>query len=99
MSALSKTKKQLLPFAAVGIVATTSHLLLVTLLVNFLLFEPLIANMIAYGITINISYFGHKYYTFAGLEANKTLRFPHFLLISITGFALNECLYFLSFHW
>lgn len=95
MPTLSETQKQLIPFAAVGIISTVVHILLVTIMVNFLSLKPLTANIIAYTVTVNISYLGHKYITFAGLEANKSLRLPHFLLISVTAFILNEFLYFL----
>lgn len=99
MPVISETKKQLLPFAAVGILSTVIHIALVSVIVNLVLFKPLMANIIAYSLTVNISYLGHKYITFAGLDANKSLRLPHFLLISVTAFMLNEFLYFLFLHY
>lgn len=93
------TRQQLLPFAFVGLFSTATHLCLVALLVHFLQLKPLIANVMAYLVTVNISYLGHRYITFAKLGANRQLRLPHYLVISLIAFLLNEFLYFLFLHF
>jgi putative flippase GtrA len=91
---------QLTPFALVGIISTAVYVILITTLVSYFGQNPLFANIIAYIVTFQVSYIGHKYFTFASLtNSNKQLRLPHFLVISIAGGLLNEGLYYLMIHY
>lgn len=95
MSTHRSTKDQLTPFALVGIVTTILHFIIVIFLVSLLHVSPLIANGIAFAISVNASFFGHKYYTFSHLPKKQKLRYPHFMFIAFLSFLLNELLYFL----
>lgn len=86
---------RLLYFTGIGSIASLVNLLIVYFLVQTLHYNPLAANVIAYLLSFNISYVGHKYITFAHLQGHKQLRFPQFFLVTITGGILNEFLYFL----
>lgn len=99
MKAFNSTRQQLLPFALVGLLSTSIHLGLVTLLVHFWQSKPLIANIFAYMVTVNISFLGHKHITFSKLGPDRQLRFPHYIFISLAAFLLNEFLYFLFLHF
>lgn len=95
MSTPSSTKEQLTPFAIVGILITLLHFVIVIISVSILHIKPLIANVIAFAISVNASFLGHKYYTFARLPKKQKLRYPHFIFIACLSFLLNELLYFL----
>lgn len=85
--------QQLARFGAVGIAAMAVHWLVVALLVPLGL-RPLLANSAAFAIAFNVSYAGHRRFTFASTTAqHSTLK--RFLGVALLGFALNETLYYL----
>ena len=84
---------QLVRFGVVGVSAMAVHWLVVRLLVPAGL-APLIANVLGFAISFNVSYFGHRSWTFA-TEAGHGSTFWRFLSVALTSFALNEAMYFL----
>jgi putative flippase GtrA len=85
--------RQLARFGAVGIAAMAVHWLVVALLVP-LGVRPLLANGAAFAIAFNVSYAGHRRFTFAAATAqHSTLK--RFLGVALLSFALNEMLYYL----
>src|SRR5262245_58428105 len=94
-----RTTEQIIPFTLVGIISTGIHLLLVYVMVRFFNVPPLIANTIAYGITVHVSYLGHRYVTFAHVANDRYLRYCHYAAVSILAFLLNEFLYFLCLYY
>jgi putative flippase GtrA len=56
--------------------------------------RPLIANTIAFAIAFNVSYAGHRYFTFADAATTHST-FKRFLGVALLSFALNEALYYL----
>lgn len=88
---------QLTRFGIVGGAAMAVHWLVVTLLVPAGL-APLGANAIGFGVAFNVSYLGHRNWTFAGAHAHRTA-FWRFLAVALTSFALNEVLYALLLRW
>lgn len=85
--------RQLARFGAVGIAAMAVHWVAVTLLVP-LGVEPLFANIIAFAIAFNVSYVGHRNWTFAD-KTPHAATFRRFLGVALLSFALNEVLYYL----
>lgn len=85
--------RQLARFGAVGITAMAVHWMIVALLVPIGL-QPLIANTIAFAIAFNVSYVGHRYFTFADAATSHST-FKRFLGVALLSFALNEALYYL----
>lgn len=73
--------------------AMAVHWLMVRLLVPAGL-APLIANVIGFAVAFNVSYFGHRNWTF-GSTANHGDTFWRFLTVALASFALNEVLYFM----
>jgi putative flippase GtrA len=85
--------RQLARFGAVGIAAMAVHWSIVALLVP-LGSPPLLANVIAFAIAFNVSYVGHRNWTFADTTPHATT-FRRFLGVALLSFALNEALYYL----
>ena len=99
MISLSRPAQQILFFSGIGSSAALAHILIVLNLVSHFAIEPLIANIIAFFIAFNISYFGHKYLSFSQLENQKQLSLPHFFLVASSAGVLNEVLYFLLLNY
>lgn len=92
--------RQLCRFGLVGITAAAIHFTIVVVLVQTLSYEPLIANIFAFFISFQASYFGHRRFTFTGTIAPHTVAFPKLLALQIFNFTANESLFyfFLSMH-
>ena len=86
---------RLLYFISFGVTAALIHLGIVFQLVSHVHLHPLIANIVGFLTAFNISYLGHKYFTFSQLEDKKQLSFPHFFIVAASAGTLNESLYFL----
>ncbi len=99
MISLPRATQQVLFFSGVGGSAALTHLLVVLNLVSHFDIAPLIANIIAFFIAFNISYLGHKYFTFAQLKDEKQLSLPHFFLVASSAGILNEIMYFLLLNY
>lgn len=84
---------QLARFGAVGVAAMAVHWLVVAALVPIGL-APLIANVIAFAIAFNVSYWGHRTWTFDSSASHQTT-FWRFFAVACASFALNESLYYL----
>ena len=100
-------KQQLFKFVCIGTLAAAVHMSMVALLVP-LGFHPLVANVLAFITAFNVSYFGHRFWTFG-----NTSRLSHITSVSrfwgvaVSSFVINETLFFLfltlraveSRHW
>jgi putative flippase GtrA len=81
-------------FGIVGVLAMATHYVLVIILVNFSI-TPLIANVFAFIGAFQVSYWGHSSWSFSDLSASRRDSFRRFVIISVSGFLLNELLFFL----
>lgn len=99
MTTKVNTTQRLVFFTGIGATSTLVHVSVVALLVSLLRFHPLAANVVAFFTAFNVSYFGHRKFTFAQLHDNKQLQLPHFLIVAMTGGLLNEYLYYLFLHY
>src|SRR5687768_8185455 len=90
---------QLLRFGLVGILAAFVHFSIVIWLVESGFLKPLVANIAAFLVAFQVSYSGHRYWTFRGTETQHKLAFPRLLILQITNLIANEGLFyiFLSF--
>ena len=87
---------RLLRFGAVGLLAAAVHYWVVIGLVELLRIQPLQANFGGFAVAFWVSYFGHRYWTFANPEgAGVAASFMRFLAIAVSGFCLNELLFYL----
>src|SRR6188474_377402 len=85
-----KLPHELMRFGVVGISASAVHLAVVLLLVP-LTVPPLVANVAAFGIAFQISYYGHRNWTFRANGARAS--YMKLLIVSLASFAINEALY------
>lgn len=92
--------KQLLRFGIVGVLAAALHMSIVIWLVQQWSLLPLIANVFAFGASFQVSYWGHRWWTFAGTSALHREALPKLILVQVINFAANESLFyiFLSLH-
>lgn len=86
---------QLCRFGIVGVLAAAVHLGIVVAIVQNFHIAPLIANVFAFAISFQCSYWGHRYWTFNALEVPHTLALPKLLFIQIANFAANESLFYI----
>jgi putative flippase GtrA len=93
---------QLIRFGIVGSCAAAVNMLIVIWLVENFYLNPLLANIFAFLIAFNISYIGHRHWSFANTKLRHRTSIPRFLLVAISSFILNEGLFYLFlnlFHW
>ncbi|CAM2927917.1 GtrA family protein [Legionella worsleiensis] len=95
MTATPKLSHRLMYYTGIGASSAGVHIMSVLYLVARLDLKPLMANVIAFFIAFNFSFFGHKYLTFSKLQDQKQLSLPHFFLVAASAGVLNELLYFL----
>lgn len=91
---------QILRFGIVGLLAAILHFLVVILLVQYGFFSPLIANIFALFISFQLSYWGHRLWTFQDTITLHREAFPKLIAIQLLNFSANEFLFylFLTFH-
>lgn len=82
---------QLARFGVIGVAAMAVHWCMVAILVPLGL-APLIANIIAFCIAFNVSFFGHHHWTFATGDSQRNT-FKRFLGVAVLGFVVNEFMY------
>jgi len=81
---------QLLRFGCVGGIAMVLHLAVVIALVP-LGAPPLLANILAFCVAFQASYFGHRGWTFRSPGGRGA--YTRMLAVSLASFALNEAMY------
>lgn len=94
MALSHKLLPQFMRFGIIGMFAAIVHLGTVILLVESNLLPPLLANIIAFMIAFQVSYFGHRLWTFQA-DTEHRRAFPKLLLVSCTTFIANEGLFYL----
>ncbi len=86
---------QITRFGLVGVTAAIIHFSIVVFLVEVYLLQPLIANIIAFCIAFQFSYWGHRKITFYGSLQKHSVAMRRLLIVSIGAFAINESLFYL----
>jgi putative flippase GtrA len=86
---------QLMRFGIVGGTSATVHFSVVVFLVQITLLNPLIANVIGFFIALQVSYWGHRTWTFSGTTAVHSVAIPRLLVVYSTAFILNESMFYL----
>lgn len=85
--------REALSFICVGVSALLTHWLVVILLVPLAGLHPLLANVVAFLVAFNVSYFGHRHLTFKASERSHRQTLPRFAAVAASSFALNEAMY------
>ena len=86
---------QLARFGIVGVTAASVHFAIVVFLVELHYLQPLIANIVAFCIAVQVSYWGHRIWTFRGTKKNHWVAFSRLLLVSIVAFTVNESMFYI----
>jgi len=89
--------KQLTRFGVVGCGAASLHFFILVFLVEFGFLTPLYANVIAFFFAFQISYWGHRFWTFSGTTAQHKKALPKLLLIGGMGFFVNQSLFYILY--
>ena len=87
-------KKQLFWFGVVGVSAMLLHFALVTLALVPLGVPPLVANVLGFLGAFQLSYWGHRRFTFEAGHVPHRQALPRFFGVSCLSFCVNEAMYF-----
>jgi putative flippase GtrA len=87
--------RQLFYFGIVGTTAAFVQLSIVILLVSFTGLHPLTANIVGFIFAFNVSYFGHRLFTFAGTSTQHHIAVRRLLSVAISNFIANEGLFYI----
>ena len=87
--------EQLFRFLIVGCSAVGVHWTVVAALVPTFAMHPLLANPLASLTAFQVSYWGHRLFTFQAGSLRHSQTLPRFIAVACTSFAINETLYFL----
>lgn len=85
-------QQQLLRFGVVGVSAMAVHMASAVALVELGL-APLLANVIAFLLAFQVSYFGHRLWTFDARAQAHGQTLPRFFAVALSSFAVNEGLF------
>lgn len=86
---------QLFRFGVVGLTAAGIHFSTVVLLVQYFSMAPLIANIFGFVVSFQMSYWGHRVWTFNATDVLHRAAFPKLVVVQVLNFAANEILFFL----
>lgn len=86
--------EQIARFLIVGVIAAAVHFSMVVLLVQSYDYLPLIANVGGFMVSFQVSYWGHRMWTFSGTEVLHREAYPRLVAVQVVNFALNESLYY-----
>jgi putative flippase GtrA len=86
---------QLFRFGVVGLTAACIHFSTVVLLVQYFLIAPLIANIFGFIISFQVSYWGHRTWTFNAVDILHRVAFVRLAVVQLLNFIANEILFFL----
>lgn len=89
--------RQILRFGVVGSLAALVNFAIVLALVEDYAWHPLWANVVAFLTAYQVSFFGHRYWTFKE-QSIPRLAFGRFFLVAVISFLLNEGLFAVFLH-
>jgi putative flippase GtrA len=90
---------QLFRFGIVGLTAAAIHFTIVVTLVQMFFLAPLLANFFGFFVSFQVSYWGHRLWTFAATDILHRAAFPKLLVIQLINFAANESLFYILLSW
>ena len=73
-------------FLLVGVAATVVHVLVYAGAVEYLALRPLVANALRFAVAVQVSFFGHRRWTFRAASGSR----GRFWAVAILGFAVNS---------
>lgn len=92
-------KRQLFWFGIVGAAAMVMHYALVAWLLVPAGLRPLLANIVAFLLAFQVSYWGHRSLTFQAKQIPHQQAMPRFFGVACLSFLVNETLYALLLYF
>lgn len=86
---------QLFRFGIVGLTAAAINFSTVIYLVQIWQLTPLVANVFGFLVAFQMSYWGHRLWTFNGTTALHRVALPKLIFISALNFGINESLFYI----
>ncbi|TAK73602.1 MAG: GtrA family protein [Gammaproteobacteria bacterium] len=86
--------RQLFRFGIVGATAAVLHMSVVVLLVQTQGLAPLVANIAGFIVAFQLSYWGHRLWTFSDTHVLHRTALPRLLIVQLINFAANEALFY-----
>lgn len=86
---------QITRFGIVGVSAAVVHFAVVVALVEPHWLQPLMANILGFGIAFQVSYWGHRGWTFSGTTQSHAVAVPRLLIVSGLTFMANESMLYI----
>jgi putative flippase GtrA len=93
-----KTEQRIFFFLLVGASASALHWASVVILVQHILWPPLLANIVGWLIAFVLSFSGHYYLTFRDQAAPIARALKRFFAVSAVGFGINQGLYAIALY-
>jgi putative flippase GtrA len=91
----AKLTKKFIRYAIVGAIGTAIYLFILTLLIEFLRYDPVISSALAFILIVIISYILNYKWTFRAKSRHR-ISFPRYLTVSFIGLLLNTIIMFLA---
>jgi putative flippase GtrA len=88
---------QLVRFGIVGSIAAAVHFSTVVCLVELKLMPPLTANIIAFLMGFQVSYWGHRRWTFKGTTVYHHVAMMRLFIVAATNLVANQTLFYFFF--
>jgi putative flippase GtrA len=86
---------QLFRFGIVGIIAASIHFSIVVLLVQNNLLTPLLANIVGFAGGFQVSYWGHRLWTFNASATLHRVALPRLIVVQVISLLANETLFYI----
>jgi len=86
---------QLFRFGIVGLTAAALHFSIVVMLVQTWLFMPLVANIFGFAAGFQVSYWGHRMWTFSETVTSHRVALPRLLIVQAINLLANETLFYI----
>lgn len=94
VSARSALFLQIFRFGIVGTIAAIIHFSIVILLVQNYVLAPMIANIFGFMVGFQLSYWGHRNWTFNDTESPHRIAFSKLFLVQMVNLGMNELLFY-----
>jgi putative flippase GtrA len=90
---------QIIRFGTIGSLAALVQLSLIIFLVELKLLPPLAANIIAFILAFQVSYWGHRQWTFQATGIRHGIALPRLFLTASSAFIANEFLFYITLNF
>jgi putative flippase GtrA len=86
---------QVFRFGVVGVIAAAIHFGIVISLAHYWSIQPLVANVFGFAIAFQMSYWGHRWWTFSDTMSLHRVAIPKLFFVQTLNFAANETLFYI----